>query len=172
MNPKLAHLLVRLYPAHWRSRYGDEFEALLEARPGNLGTAANVIASALYEHIFPTQRGPTMNPDPQPRATLTPDTITLGTIARQPSALLPLAMSLTALTLVLVHVAIYGAVREADEGPTAHLWQILMAAQIPVIAFFALKSLRQAPGPTLKVLTLQATAVLANIAAVFSFNLG
>lgn len=103
-----------------------------------------------------------MNPDPH----------SFGAITRQPSAFLPLAMSLTALTLVLAHVAIYGAVREADEGATAHLWQILMAAQIPVVAFFAIKSLPHAPGPTVKVITLQAGAVLANIAAVFFFNLG
>ena len=93
-------------------------------------------------------------------------------LTRQPSAFLPLAMSLTALTLVLVHVAIYGAVREAEEGATAHLWQILMAAQIPVVAYFAIKSLPQASGSTVKVVALQAGAVLANIAAVFFFNLG
>ncbi len=103
---------------------------------------------------------------------MNPDPTSLSTLTRQPSAFLPLAMSLTALTLVLAHVAIYGAVREADEGATAHLWQILMAAQIPVVAFFAIKSLPNAPGPTVKVITLQAGAVLANIAAVFFFNLG
>jgi len=43
-----------------------------------------------------------------------------------PSAFLPLAMSLTALGLVLGHVAIYGVVHEADEGAAAHLWQLLM----------------------------------------------
>lgn len=161
-NPRLAHLLVRLYPRRWQARYGPEFQALLEAGPNNLRAAANVVRSALSEHVFPTQGGPTMNQDPK----------SFGALTRQPSAFLPLAMSLTALTLVLVHVAIYGAVREAEEGATAHLWQILMAAQIPVVAYFAIKGLPRAPGPTVKVVALQAGAVLANIAAVFFFNLG
>ncbi len=35
----VAHLLIRLYPASWRARYGEEFEALLEdSPPGWRGT--------------------------------------------------------------------------------------------------------------------------------------
>jgi hypothetical protein len=94
-----------------------------------------------------------------------------GSIIKRPSAFLPLAMSLTALTLVLVHITIFGAAREADEGTTAHLWQILMAGQMPVLAFFAIKWLPRAPKQTLCVLALQAGAVLASIAPVFYFNL-
>jgi len=92
-------------------------------------------------------------------------------VVRRPSALLPLAMSLTALALVLGHIAIYGAVREADEGATAHLWQILMAGQLPVLVFFAIRWLPRAPRPALGVLALQAGAVLASMAPVFFFNL-
>jgi hypothetical protein len=80
-------------------------------------------------------------------------------------------MSLTALALVLAHIALYGAAREADEGPTAHLWQILMAGQIPVLLFFAIKWLPRALRPALGVLALQAAAVLASMAPVFYFNL-
>ncbi len=54
-----------------------------------------------------------------------------GSIVRRPSAFLPLAMSLTALALVLGRIALFGAAREADEGATAHLWQLLMAGQMP-----------------------------------------
>ncbi len=86
---------------------------------------------------------------------------------KQPSAFLPLAMSLAALAIVLGHAAIYGVVHEADEGAAAHIFQILMAAQIPVVAFFAIKWLPQAPGPALRVLALQAGAGLAAFAAVF-----
>jgi hypothetical protein len=56
---------------------------------------------------------------------------------RRPSAVIPLAMSLAALSLVLGHVAVSGVAREADEGTAAHLWQLLMAGQIPVIAYSA-----------------------------------
>jgi hypothetical protein len=50
---------------------------------------------------------------------------------KQPSALLPLAMSIAALTLVLGHISIFGVVHEADEGTAAHLWQLLVAGQVP-----------------------------------------
>lgn len=62
-----------------------------------------------------------------------------GAIIKRPSAFLPVAMSLTALALVLGYLARYGVVRETDEGSIAHLWQILMAGQIPIVAFFAIK---------------------------------
>jgi hypothetical protein len=90
---------------------------------------------------------------------------------KQPSAFLPLAMSLTALGIVLGHIAIYGAVREADEGAAAHLWQILMAGQIPLVAFFAVKWLPRAPKQAMYILALQAGAVLAAIAPVYFLHL-
>jgi hypothetical protein len=90
---------------------------------------------------------------------------------KQPSAFLPLAMSLTALVIVLGHVVLYGAAREADEGAAAHLWQILMAGQIPLMAFFAIKWMRQAPKQTLSILALQGGAVLAAIAPVYILHL-
>src|SRR5881396_3038251 len=58
---------------------------------------------------------------------------------KQPSALLPIAMSVAALALVLGHIAIFGVEREADEGAAAHFWQLLMTGQMPVVAYFALK---------------------------------
>jgi hypothetical protein len=90
---------------------------------------------------------------------------------RKPSAFLPIVMSLTALALVLGSVARFGVVHEADEGAVAHLWQLLMAGQLPVLAFFAIKWLPRAPRPTLRVLSLQAGAALASMAPVFFLNL-
>lgn len=86
---------------------------------------------------------------------------------KQPSAFLPLAMSLSALALVLGHVAIFGIVHETDEGTAAHLFQLLMAAQLPVVLFFAIKWLPRAPKQTLQVLALQAAAAFAAFASVF-----
>lgn len=57
MNPRLARLLTRLYPRVWRVRYGEEFEQLLRNERGGLRTLANVVCSALYERVVPTQRG-------------------------------------------------------------------------------------------------------------------
>jgi hypothetical protein len=40
-------LLIRLYPARWRARYSDEFEAILEARPLGPYDVADVLLGAL-----------------------------------------------------------------------------------------------------------------------------
>jgi hypothetical protein len=44
-------LLLRLYPARWRTRYGDEFEALLAERPLGPFDAADVLLGALDAHL-------------------------------------------------------------------------------------------------------------------------
>ena len=93
------------------------------------------------------------------------------TIMKRPSAFLPVAMSLTALALVLGHALIFGVVREADEGTAAHIFQLLIAAQVPIVAFFTIKWLPQAPAQALLVLALQGSAVLAALAPVFFLNL-
>jgi hypothetical protein len=80
-------------------------------------------------------------------------------------------MSLAALVIVLGHVAMFGAAREADEGAAAHLWQLLMAGQLPIIAFFALKWLPQMPKQALQVMALQIVAALAALAPVYFLNL-
>jgi hypothetical protein len=79
-------------------------------------------------------------------------------------------LSFAALALVFVHILTSGADREADEGTTAHLWQILMAAQIPIIAFFAIRWVPQRPRSAFLVLVLQAVAALAALAPVYLLN--
>ena len=88
-------------------------------------------------------------------------------LIKHPSAWIPLGMSFAALALVLVHIAIFGAVHESDEGTAAHIWQLLMAGQVPVMLYFAATRLPQAPGPALLVLALQAVAILAACAPVY-----
>ena len=97
--------------------------------------------------------------------------MSVATMMKEPSAFLPLAMSFSALAVVLGHVAMFGIVREADEGMAAHLWQLLMAGQVPITAFFAIKWLPGAPRQTLQVLALQAVAALAALAPVFLLDL-
>lgn len=48
--------------------------------------------------------------------------------------------------------------READEGAAAHIWQLLMAGQLPLVAFYAVRWLPQASARTLKVLAVPAGA--------------
>ena len=92
-------------------------------------------------------------------------------LLKNPSAFLPMAMSLAALATVLVHITLFGIARQADEGAAAHIWQILMAAQIPIVGFFAIRWLPQAPRQALLVLSLQGAAVLAALAPVFFLKL-
>jgi hypothetical protein len=73
--------------------------------------------------------------------------------------------------MVLGDVAIYGIVHQADEGTVAHLWQLLMAGQILIVAFFAIKWLPRTPRQTLGVLALQAGAGLASMAPVLFLHL-
>ena len=44
-------LLLRLYPASWRARYGDEFAALLEEQPLGPFHVADVMLAALDAHL-------------------------------------------------------------------------------------------------------------------------
>jgi acetylglutamate kinase len=97
--------------------------------------------------------------------------VTLPTMLKRPSAFLPLVMSLVALATVVAYVARYGIVREPDEGAAAHIWQLLMAGQVPVIAFFAIKWLPRTPRQVLYVLALQAAAALGALAPVFLLGL-
>jgi uncharacterized membrane protein HdeD (DUF308 family) len=92
-------------------------------------------------------------------------------LMKQPLAFLPLAMSLAALATVLGCLAINGVVRQVDEGTAAHVWQLLMAGQVPIVATFAIKWLPQAPRQALPVLALQAAAALAALLPVFLLQL-
>src|SRR2546421_7708601 len=87
--------------------------------------------------------------------------------ATQASAFIPIAMSIAALGTVLYHIAMYGIAREPDEGAAAHIWQLLMAGQLPVVAFYAVKWLPQAPRTALQVLAVQLGAALSALAPVY-----
>ena len=90
---------------------------------------------------------------------------------KHPSAFLPVAMSAAALSTVLIHVAFFGTAREADEGAAAHIWQKLMAGQLPVIAFYVVKWVPKDRIDALRVLALQAGAALAALAPVYWLGL-
>jgi hypothetical protein len=94
-----------------------------------------------------------------------------STLIKKPSAFLPIAMSLAALATVLVYLVMFGVVHETDEGTAAHIWQLLMAAQLPIVVFFAIRWLPRAPRQALYVLALQACAGLAALAPVYFLKL-
>lgn len=98
-------------------------------------------------------------------------TCTVPDTLKHPSAYLPITLSFVALMVVLFHIEMYGTGREQDEGTAAHLWQLLMSAQLPIIAFFVIKQLPNAPRSAVTVLALQAAAGLAAVAPVFLLGL-
>ena len=94
-----------------------------------------------------------------------------SSMLKQPSAFIPIALSLAALGTVIVHVALFGVARESAEGTAARLWQLLMVAQVPAVAFFAVRWLPATPRAALQVLALQVGAALAALAPVFFLGL-
>ena len=100
----------------------------------------------------------------------------MSSVLKHPSAWLPIAMSLAVIAMEIsvfsymaaIHAPI---VRQSDEGVVAHLFQILMGGQIPVIAFFAVKFLPEKPKQASIVLALQLLAGLAACFPVWYFHL-
>jgi hypothetical protein len=76
-------------------------------------------------------------------------------------------MSVGALAVVLLFLAAHGPAPQPDEGAAAHIWQLLMAGQIPIALFFAIKWIPRDPRPAILVLVLQFAAALAAMAPVF-----
>jgi hypothetical protein len=92
-------------------------------------------------------------------------------IVKQPAAWIPILMSLGALATVVIHVSLFGAAPERDEGTAAHIWQLLMAGQLPVIAFYAFKWVPRTPKRAFCVLGTQAVAALTAMAPVYYLGL-
>ena len=93
--------------------------------------------------------------------------MTIPIMARRPSAFFPVVMSVAALAVVFIHLALHGTAPQADEGTAAHLWQLLMAAQVPFIACFAIRWLPQSLKCGVAILALQGVAALGALAPVY-----
>lgn len=88
-------------------------------------------------------------------------------LLKTPSAFLPLAMSLGALAIVAVFFFSHGPAPQPDEGAAARIWQILIAAQIPIVLFFAVTWVPECPRRALCILALQIGAALVAMIPVF-----
>ena len=93
-----------------------------------------------------------------------------SSLLKRPSALIPISMSVTALVVVLIYAAMFGTARQPDEGAAAHIWQLLMAGQVPVIAFFAIRWVRTDLRQGLLVLALQLGAAVSAAFPVWWFG--
>ena len=87
-------------------------------------------------------------------------------VFRAPAAWLPLALSALALAVLACRVLIVGGAPERDEGLAAHLWQLLMAAQLPIIGWFLVRSAPRGFRRAAPVLAAQAIAILLAMAPV------
>jgi hypothetical protein len=163
MKAALIHVLLYFYPSTWRRRYGAEFEDLLHSQKLDHRILFDVIRSAISENLYPTV-GAEMN-------SMNLNRYSVGWLVKQPAAFLPLLMSVAALSVVFVTLAFFGIHRQADEGTSAHLWQLLMAGQAPILAFFIFRWWRRAPRQTMAVIALQAAAFLLSLAPVFFLHL-
>ena len=128
--------LVRLYPAAWRERYGAELAEILEHESGPR-MAFDVIRAAAVERLFnrsglgerrmQTYRGSVI------------------AMAKHPSGYMPLLLSVCAIALLGIYLAVYGAgsarpgIDVHDEGPAAHVYQLLIGAQLLIIPWFSLR---------------------------------
>jgi hypothetical protein len=87
------------------------------------------------------------------------------------SAWMPPVMSMFAFVVVVHHLVVVGATRELDEGAAAHMWQLLMAGQLPFLAWHAVRWIPRAPALGLTICAVQIFAILAAIAPVWWFQL-
>ncbi|MEP7131206.1 MAG: hypothetical protein ABI770_08770 [Sphingomicrobium sp.] len=98
----------------------------------------------------------------------------IAVLVRKPSAIAPIVMSLLALAIVLIAITTSGASqlrRATDEGTAAHIWQLLMAGQIPFLGWFALHWLRRDFRAGLPILGLQIGAFVAAFLPVWLLGL-
>lgn len=162
MSPRRHHWLTRIYPPSWRSRYGEEMDDLL-SQGCSWQDVLDVAKAALTERLYYSKgRGAeTMQTYPA----------NIAVLVRKPSAIAPIAMSLCALGVVLIAIAVSGARQQADESTAAHLWQLLMAGQLPFLAWFAFHWLKRDLKAGLLVVALQIAAFLAALLPVWLLGL-
>ncbi len=90
-------------------------------------------------------------------------------LLKRPSGFLPLVMS-SAVLLAIVASILTG-VHDSDEGTAAHLFQIFIPLQVPIIAFFGLTWMPRSRRAALEVLALQIGLALVPVAIVFLLHL-
>jgi len=93
-------------------------------------------------------------------------------LLKELSGWVPIAMSVSVMAMLCGLFFLSGPlVHESDEGVAAHVFQLLMAGQLPIIAFFAFKWLPRSPMDAFQVLLLQLIAGIIAAAPVFILGL-
>jgi hypothetical protein len=81
-------------------------------------------------------------------------------LLKHPSAWIPIALSLAALAIIATKAL-------RDQGNDAHLFQLLMAFQILIAAFFAVRWLPRSPRYALPVLGVQTSTAVAALLGLY-----
>jgi len=162
-NNRGQHWLVRLYPAAWRERYGVELDELLRERRVGARDILDIARSAASERIF--------NPSGLGGRTMQTYRGSVISMAKHPSGYVPLILSAAALALLLGYLALFGVTRQEDEGTAAHLYQLMIGAQVLIIPYFALRWGIQDLKAGASVIALQVVAILITFAPLWYFGL-
>ena len=105
-------LLIRCYPARWRARYGDEFEAILEKRPLGPFDVADILLGALDAQLRLSRRGTNTA-----RARSLSVSLRIGGIA-----------AIIGASLIVIVIALTGGHTEASDNATSIALLIALAA--------------------------------------------
>jgi hypothetical protein len=102
--------------------------------------------------------------------------MTFSQLMHKPTAYCPVGMSMLALFVVLIAVAVGATASVApdgrpDEGPAAHICQMLIVAQLPIMAAFSWRWARGSAKGAAQVLMLQIVSLVLALAPVFIFRL-
>jgi len=87
------------------------------------------------------------------------------------TGVLPVAMSLAALAIVLIAVTTGWERYAADEGTAAHLFQLLIAGEVPLVLLFLLTSERGRMATIIRLAAIQVAAVALALGSVAYFRL-
>jgi len=91
-------------------------------------------------------------------------------IGKKPSAWSPVIMSIGALVLVGIQITTHDTQPEQDEGALAHVWQLLILGQVPMIGFFVFRWLSAYPRQGAAVLAAQVLAATLALAPVHTMG--
>jgi hypothetical protein len=145
---RVPRVVYRLYPTWWLDRYGDELDALVEDAGASWSTVADLAFAALVVRV--QQRAPAAAGPP-----------TIRDLLWRPSGFVPVAMSACALAVIAIHILNSGVAPQPDEGAAAHLWQLLMAGQLPFVGWFALRWVPERSRRAMAVSAIHAGAIAA-----------
>jgi len=83
------------------------------------------------------------------------------TFLKKPSAWIPLVMSASALLLVAGYVGLFGVQKSSgDESSVARLFQLLLAGQLPIIGYFAIKWFPKHQKEVVRIVVIQTIAAI------------